>query len=269
MSRKRIFFWIQIIIIIYCAAGIALYYLQTRFLFHPTKLAADHTFNIKVPFKEFLIPVNKTDTISVVKFIPADSIPKGVVIYFHGNMHNVEFYAPFAQQFTKHGYEVWMPDYPGFGKSTGELSEKKLYDVAWQVQRLALSNYTGSNVIIYGKSLGTGVAAYAATVATCRALVLETPYYSITDLFNHYAWMYPVSLMVKYTIPTHTFLEDVKAPVTIFHGTDDNVIPYSCAEKLKGNSKKGDLFITIPGGSHRDIAAHAEYIHAMDSLLKN
>ena len=245
INRKRIFFWVKIVVIMYCGAGITLYYMQDTFLFHPKKLESDHVFNFKTPFKEFNIPVNKTDTISMIKFFPADSIPKGLVIYFHGNMGNVEYYGPFANEFTKYGYEVWMPDYPGYGKSTGERNEKKLYDEAWLVQKLAMNSYHSNNIIIYGKSLGTGIAAYTASVSKCRQLVLETPYYSITDMFAHYAWMYPVSLMVKYKIPTGQFLEDVKAPVIIFHGTADKIIPYSCAEKLKSSMKAGDQFVTI------------------------
>lgn len=269
IKRKRIFLAIKIIIIMYCGGGISLYYLQNTFLFHPKKLPADHAFNFTIPFKEFNIPVNKTDTISMIKFFPADSVSKGVVLYFHGNMENVEYYGRFVNDLTKYGYEVWMPDYPGYGKSTGERNEKKLYDEAWLVQKLAMNNFHSNNIIIYGKSLGTGIAAYAAAVSKCKQLILETPYYSITDMFRHYAWMYPVSLMVKYKIPTGEFLDDVKVPVTIFHGTDDKIIPYSCAEKLKKKMKQGDIFITIPGAAHHNIATYDVYKHTMDSLMRN
>lgn len=268
ISKKRIFLLVKIVIIMYCGGGIALYYLQDTFLFHPKKLEADHVFKFKTAYKEFQIPVNKTDTISMIKFLPADSVPRGLVIYFHGNMENVEYYEPFANQFTKYGYEVWMPDYPGYGKSTGERNEKKLYDEAWIVQKLAMNTYHSDSIIIYGKSLGTGIAAYTASVSKCRQLVLETPYFSITDMFAHYAWMYPVSLMVKYKIPTWQYLEDVKAPVIIFHGTADKIIPYSCAEKLKRTMKKGDQFITIKDANHHNIDEYDVYKNFMDSLLR-
>lgn len=267
-NRKRIFFWIKLIVIIYCAIGIALYYLQDKFLFHPEKLPADHVFNFDIPFKELSIPVNKTDTISIVKFLPADSVPKGIIVYFHGNMHNVEYYKAFMPALTKYGYEVWIPDYPGYGKTTGERNEKRLYDDAEQVQKLAMTKYHSDSIIIYGKSLGTGIAAYTASVSKCKRLILETPYYSITDLFAHYAFMYPTAAMGNYKIPTGTFLEDVKEPVVIFHGTNDDIIPYSCAEKLKKKLKSGDLFITVDGGHHNDIAKSKSYNQVMDSLMQ-
>lgn len=267
-NRKRIFFWLKIVIIMYCGGGIALYYLQDTFLFHPKSLPPAHEFNFKTAFTEFRIPVNKTDTISMIKFFPKQgTLKRGLVIYFHGNMENAEYYGSFTNEFTKYGYEVWMPDYPGYGKTTGERNEKKMYDHAWLVQKLAMNNYRSDSIIIYGKSLGTGIAAYTASISKCRLLVLETPYYSITDLFAHYAWMYPVSLMVKYKIPTWQFLEDVKAPVIIFHGTDDKIIPYSCAEKLKKSMKAGDRFVTIENAKHNDIADYDVYKKIMDSLL--
>lgn len=267
-GKRTIFNWIKAIIIIYCGIGIALYYLQGKFLFHPVKLPPDHVFSFAMPFKEIAIPVNKTDTISMVKFFPRDPEPKGVVIYFHGNMANIERYAAFAGTFTKHGYEVWMPDYPGFGKSTGERTEKKMYQQAYLVQQMAAAKFHGDSIIVYGKSLGTGIAAYVASVSSCRQLILETPYYSIPDLFSTYAFIYPVSSMAEYKIPTWEFLQDVKAPVTIFHGNKDEVIPFRCAVKLKKFMKAGDQFIRVENGRHNDLAKFADYQKQVDSLLK-
>jgi uncharacterized protein len=268
LNRKKLFFWLKIVIIIYCSIGIALYYLQDRFLFHPKKLDADYTFKFSMPFEEMAIPVNKTDTISMIKFLPPGTMRRGVVVYFHGNVDNVEHYADFVPGFTKHGYEVWMPDYPGYGKSSGERNEKKLYEQAWLVKQMAMGKFHSDSIVIYGKSLGTGIAAYAASVSKCRQLILETPYYSIPDMFNHYAFIYPTSSMCNYKIPTHKFLEDVKVPVTIFHGNNDGVIPYSCAEKLKTVLKPTDKFITIDKGKHNNLAGFENYKLAMDSLLR-
>ena len=123
INKRKIFFWLKIIVIIYCSIGIALYYLQDKLLFHPEKLPSDYTFPFKHPFKEVEIPVNKTDTISLVQFLPESSVKKGLVVYYHGNLQNVQHYESFASLFTARGYEVWMPDYPGYGKSTGEINE--------------------------------------------------------------------------------------------------------------------------------------------------
>ena len=268
INPKKIFNWLKIVVIIYCAIGIALYYLQGTFLFHPKKLSSDHVFKFDKPFEEVSIPVNNDDTISMIKFFPEDSLRKGVVVYYHGNMDNIEHYAAFADNFTKHGYEVWMEDYPGFGKSTGTRTEKKLYEQALQVQKMAAARYNADSIIIYGKSFGTGIATYVASVTNCKKLILETPYYSIPDLFNSFSFIYPAKYMSDYDIPTWKYLEDVKEPVTIFHGTDDGVIFYRCAVKLKKYLKPGDQFITIDKGKHNNLGDFEKYHHGLDSLLR-
>ena len=195
MKKKIIFRWIKVIIICYSAIGIILYYLQGYFLFHPQKLATEHVFRFDVPFKELNIPFNDKDTLNMVKFFPKDSLSKGVVLYFHGNKQNIERYAKFAANFTKHGYEVWMEDYPGFGKSRGERTEKKMNDQALQLYKMAMGKYGKDSIILYGKSFGTGIAAYLASVTDCKRVILETPYYSVPALFSCYAPIYPTNAM--------------------------------------------------------------------------
>lgn len=267
MNRKRIFRWIKIMVLVYCLIGIVLYYLQDTFLFHPVELPTSHRFAFAGKFTEMSIPYSKTDTISLVRFLPDTGNPKGAVIYYHGNKENIERYAKFVPAFTSRGYEVWMPDYPGYGKSRGEISEKKLYSQAWQVYRLVNSVYHSDSIILYGKSFGTGLATYIASGNHCRDLILETPYYSIPALFGHYAFIYPAERMSNYKIPLYKYLRDVEAPVTIFHGTDDGLIPYKQAKRLTGSLKPGDKFITLEKGTHHNIAGFEEYKKALDSIL--
>lgn len=267
-KRSKWLAWVKIIIIVYCGAGIGLYYLQENILLHPKKLAADYKFTFAQPFKELMIPFSKTDTVSMVKFYPRDSVRRGVVLYFHGNKNNIERYADFATAFTRNGYEVWMPDYPGFGKSTGDITEKKLYSIAFEVQKMASLSYSPDSIIVYGKSLGTALAAYTATLKTFKMLILETPYYSIPSLFRSYAFMYPAGVMSKFKLPTYEFIQDVKSPIAIFHGTGDWVVPYRSGAKLKKFLKKSDVFVKIPEGSHNNLSQSPLYTRTLDSLLK-
>ena len=257
----------KIFILIYCGIGISLYYLQEKILFHPKKLDSSYSFSFTQPFQEINIPFNTTDTINMIKFFPKDSVRKGVILYFHGNKENVEHYARFVPAFTSKGYEVWMPDYPGFGKSTGIRTEQKLYSLAYAVQKMASVKYSSDSIIVYGKSLGTALAAYIASVKPCKMLILETPFYSIPSLFGSYAFMYPSSIMSNYKLPTYEFLNDVKASVAIFHGTSDWVVPYKSGVKLKRFLKSTDVFIRIPEGSHNNLSESAIYQRSMDSLL--
>jgi alpha-beta hydrolase superfamily lysophospholipase len=247
--------------------GAAIYFLQDRILFHPVKLPADYDFSFRQPFREERIVVNPDRMISMVHFTVPDSTRKGIVLYFHGNRTNINRYAPFAHFFTRNGYETWMIDYPGYGKSTGKRSEKILIEDALSFYRMAIARVPAEQIIIYGKSLGTGVATRLAATRDCRRLILETPFYSISSLANQYFFIYPVNLMSKYEFPNNRNLELVSAPVTIFHGTRDRVVPYRQGKKLAA-VKPGTEFITIPGGKHNNLAEFEAYGRKMDSLLR-
>ncbi len=268
MKKKKIIAWAKWLVIAYSAIGIAVYYLQDKIIFHPTPLASDHDFGFKEKYEEINIPFNKTDTTNVVKFFPVDSVAKGVVIYFHGNKDNVTRYEKFIDPFLKNGYEVWMPDYAGYGKSTGAFTEEGAYNMAYEVRKMAGLKYAADSIIVYGKSLGTGIASNLAMNTPNKLLVLETPYASMSDVFSRYMWMYPISRMIKYEFPTIDNLEFVRSPVVIFHGTDDGVIPYKSAAKLQDKLKTTDKFYTIEGASHNTVNLHKTYFAVMDSLLR-
>jgi pimeloyl-ACP methyl ester carboxylesterase len=254
ITRKQIFRWLKVLILIYCIIGIAFYYGQEYILFHPVTVTRQVKYDLPGAFTEVNIPYNKETNLNVVQFkVAAPDTAKGVVLYFHGNKENVRRYAPYAADFTRKGYEVWMLDYPGFGKSTGKFNEDNLYKYALIVYKMARSRWSPNQIVIYGKSLGTGVAAQLADVRDCRRLILECPYYSMTSLVRHYLPLYPVGSMLHYKFPTYQYLPEVTAPITIFHGTGDWVVPYSNASRLKPLLKAGDEFITIDGGGHNDL----------------
>lgn len=255
-------------ILVYCIPGIVLYYIQDKFLFHPKVLEKNHQFAFKQPFQEFWIPINAETDINVVKFQPPVGTPiKGAVIYFHGNRENVERYAPLVQIFTRRGYEVWMPDYPGFGKSTGKKSEAQFYLVADQVYKLVNSHMGEDSISVYGKSLGTGFAAYLSSTEPIKQLILETPYYSIPDVFNSFSFVYPTGLMSAFQVPTYKYLSETLEPVTIFHGTNDGVIFYRRAKKLRKFLKPSDRYYLIDGGEHNNLFEYPQYKAAIDSLF--
>jgi len=274
MQNKRNWFrWIKLILLVYGSLGIAIYYLQDNILFHPVPLARDYTYNFKEPHTEINIPYDSASNINIIRFmVPAGAqspapAPKGVVLYLHGNRNNIGWYEPFATNFTKNGYEVWMMDYPGYGKSTGLLTEQRFYDYATQLYKLARAHFPADSIIIYGKSLGTGVAAWLASRNNSKELILETPYYSMTSLAGYYFPIYPVGRMIHCKIPTYQYLQKVIVPVTILHGSADWIIPHRNARRLSEFLKPGDKFYTIPGGSHNNLNDFPLFHEKLDSLL--
>lgn len=266
LNRKKIFNIVKILALVYGIVGIALYYLQDRFLFQPTGIKGNK-YNLSMQHDMVKIPLSKADTIAIIKFPAATENKKGLLIYFHGNKINVEHYASYAAAFNKAGYDVWMPDYPGFGLSTGEITEQGLMDLGYQVRKMADNNYTPDSIIVYGKSLGSAIASYVAANSENKMLILESTYYNMAEVMSDFAPIYPVSSMSQYDFPVHKYLEDVSEPVIIFQGDADWITRHSNAAELRTVLKDNDRFITIEGGSHNDLADFPLYKTTIDSLL--
>ena len=266
-NRKRIWKWVKAIVFTYFASGIALYFLQSKILFHPQKLSQDYHYQFEVPFREINIPLGNEKNLSLVQFTVPDSIRRGIVLYFHGNRSNINRYAQFAPNFTKAGYEVWMMDYPGFGKSRGKRTEKILYEDALILYKMAIKVIAADSIILYGRSLGTGIAAQLATIRDCRRLILETPYYSMEAMAHQYLLFYPFMSMAKYVLPTGQYLKEVRAPITILHGTRDGIVSYNQSRRL-AKEIPGIELITIQGGQHNNLNEFPLFHQKLDSLLR-
>lgn len=252
------------LISIYLIGGLLVYFLQEKIMFHPTSLPPDHKFSFDQTYEEMNLPF-QGNNLSIVKFKPA-SDRKGIILFFHGNMDNVERYKNYPAYFLRSHYEVWMIDYPGFGKTTGPLSEKILYEEALTMYDIASQDIHSDSIIIYGKSIGTGIASYTAAHRHCGRLILETPYYSMLSLAKHYFPIYPVNWMIRYILSIHDYLKNLSIPVTIFHGRQDEIVPYHQSEKLKKEIPSIEL-VTIDQGSHNDLCTFDLFQKKLDSLL--
>lgn len=268
-NKKKAFRFIKVFIILYGGIGLIIYFFQDNFLFHPKKIAKDYVYTFSTPFKEINIQYDSNTLFNTIQFLPKDTqAVKGVVLYFHGNRENINRYAPYVANFTKNGYEVWMTDYPTFGKSTGTLSEKVLETQALEIYKIAETKFKDSSIILYGKSLGTGLAAYVASRKNCKQLILETPYSSITSLMKRYCFIYPIEKMIRYKLPVIEYIKKATAPIIIFQASEDWVIPNSNTEMLKVNLKATDKFVNIEGASHNTINNYPQYHKTLDSLLQ-
>jgi alpha-beta hydrolase superfamily lysophospholipase len=267
LMRKKAFKWIRWILLIYALLGIAVYYLQDYFFFQALPVKSSHRYNFSIPYREVNIPYTNNENLNIVQFETSKPV-KGVVLYFHGNRKNIGWYAGFAPMFTAQGYEVWMPDYPGYGKSTGKITEEKLYNYTIQLYKLAAKKFSADSIIIFGKSMGSGLATYLASNVECKRVILETPYYSLSSVAQHFFPVYPMEKMTRVKILSFEYIQQVSEPVSIFHGTDDMIVPYSNARKLMPFLKPTDEFISIQGGSHNNLRSFPLFTNKIDSLLK-
>lgn len=241
----------SVLLVIYLLLVSYLYVNQESFIFQPETLSADYKFTFEGKFEELSIPVEKDVNLNGVLF-KADK-GKGLIFYLHGNGGSIKGWSDIASTYNEMGFDIFILDYRGYGKSDGKISgESQIFQDVKKVYDYVLTAYPENKVIITGYSIGTGLAAMLASVNNPKGLVLQAPYYSLRETINSRMPLMP-DFLQKYDFETHAFLEKVKSPVCIFHGTADNVLPYSNAEKLKSEFKKGDVLITLDGQGHNSI----------------
>ena len=263
-------YWISTIVtilIIYIAISIALYYLQDYMLFKPEKLPKDFQFDYENQVtKEYNLETRDGAIINGLRFFPKGE-SKGVVLYLKGNSKSIKGWGKFAVDFTRHGYNVVMVDYRGFGKSTGRRSQKAIKRDMQVVYNRMKEDTTEDRIILYGRSLGSGFAAKLASTNHPKMLILDAPYYSLTKVTARYAPFMPLSLLIKYPLPTYKWLKYVQCPIHIIHGTHDKLIPYKSSVKLSQVNPKLTKLHTVIGGGHKNLNNYESYHKMLDDVL--
>jgi uncharacterized protein len=179
--------------------------------------------------------------------------PRALVVYFHGNGGNLSVWMPILVGAQAHGYAVRAIDYRGYGASTGRPTERGLYrdvDAAIGWARTAAS--PDVPVVYWGRSLGTAMAAYAATRQRPDGLVLEAGFRDVRSLFRASALLAFLSLFSSYRFPTAQFASAARCPVLVIHGDHDRVIPFEAGRALFDAVPEPKQFVTIRDGDHND-----------------
>ncbi len=262
--------WLNILILIlavYIAISVALYYLQDYFLFKPEKLPPDFQFYYdNQETMEYNMETRDGAVINGVRFLPQGE-SRGVVLYLKGNSKSIKGWGKFAVDFTRHNYNVVMVDYRGFGKSTGRRSQKAIKRDLQEVYNLLKERTTEDRIILYGRSLGSGFAAKLASMNNPKMLILDAPYYSLTKVTSRYMPFMPLSLLIKYPLPTYKWLKYVRCPIHIIHGTHDKLIPYKTSVKLSQVNPDNSRLYTIIGGGHKNLNTFESYHRILGEIL--
>lgn len=257
---------IKTIIGLYLVVNCMLYFFQEKLLFLPAKLPADYEFSFKYPFEEFNLTAPDGAVLNALHFKLEE--PKGLVLYFHGNAGDLSRWGTVTTFFVEQGYDVIVMDYRTYGKSTGKLSEGALHLDAQLFYEHALKRYEENKIVLYGRSLGTGVASRLASKNNPGQLLLESPYYSLESVAKTRFPFLPVKWLLKYRLPSYEFVQAVKCPITIFHGTEDSVVPYTSGSELFDaipNSEK--KMYTIKGGEHNNLVEFQAYQRGISETL--
>ena len=265
-------YWVSILLIIaaiYIGVSIALYYLQDYMLFKPEKLPEDFKFNYdNQEIKEYNLNTRDGAIINGLRFFPKGE-NKGVVLYLKGNSKSIKGWGKFAVDFTRHGYNVLMIDYRGFGKSTGKRSQKAIKRDLQVVYNKIKERTPEESIILYGRSLGSGFATKLASTNNPKMLILDAPYYSLTKVTKRYAPFMPLSLLLKYPLPTYKWIKYVQCPIHIIHGTQDKLIPFKTSLKLSKINPKLTKLYPVIGGGHKNLNNFESYHGMLDDILNS
>lgn len=236
-----------------------LWFNQEKLLFVPTVLPADRPLAHAPDIHEATVDVTGARLSALHLRLPK---PKGVVFFLHGNGGSLESWFVNPDFYRRANFDLFMIDYRGYGKSTGQIeSEAQLrHDVrtAWAT---VAPRYAGKRVVIYGRSLGSGLAAgLSVELANSRApdlTVLVSPYISMAALSSdHYPWV--PQFVLRYPMHTDQLVGRIGKPLLLIHGIEDRLIAPRHSDALKALAPGAGL-LRIAGAGHNDLQDFEAY----------
>jgi pimeloyl-ACP methyl ester carboxylesterase len=241
--RRLVTLIISLVVLIYAAACGALYLFQRSLIYFPQP----HAVNTPV------MQVRPGVVASVREHTGADA-----VVYFGGNGEDVsQSLQPLTQAFPQHA--LYLLHYRGYGSSSGKPTEAAITEDALALFDSVRPKHT--NVVVIGRSLGTGVAVRLASQRPVVRLVLVTPYDSLQELAVQQFRYFPVRWLLTDKFESWRYVADVKAPTLLIAAENDEVIPRASTEQLFSRFGPGGATLRVlPGVSHNTVSMHPLYL---------
>jgi len=249
---------------------------QKKVLFLEIKLPQDHVFSSITTVKEYFftrtVPDGQKVRINALYYDPIGQ-QKGTVFYLHGTLGNMETQEKHIREFVKLGYAVFTYDYRSYGKSKGVIGSEEDFhnDAAYMFREfLSISRLSEDQVVIAGRSLGTGLAVPLAAKFYPKSLILISPYWQMTDVAKRFMPLMPRPLIeknLKYNFRSDLRIQEVKCPVYIFHGTLDEVIPFRSGKKFEPYALHHGEFVAVKGAGHLNITRFTTFQEKLYKIL--
>lgn len=242
------------------------YFNQVELVFHGSRLPKDYKFDYQQKFEEINIPSFDGNNLNGLLFKTEKS--KGLVFYLHGNAGTLETWGKIAKIYTSLGYDIFILDYRSFGKSEGEIeNEEQISKDISIVYETISKRYKEDKIIIAGYSIGSGFATKLALENKPKALILQAPYYNFLELSSSKAPYFP-DFMKKFSLETNLYLPQIKAPIYIFHGTDDQLIPCENSIRLKKLLKSNAYFYPLKNQGHIGVNENEDFQKQLKIILE-
>jgi len=247
--------WIAAIgFVAYAALAVTIYFAQRSLMYFPdtahvTPAAAG------LPEAEE-VPLTDADGTRIhVWHVP----PRGdrpVILFFHGNGGSLASEVDRFHQLISDGIGLIGVEYRGYGGNEGSPSEQGLIADAEAAYAFAVSHYPVQQIVVWGGSLGSGVAVALAAEKPIGRLILEAPYTSTEAVGAQHYWYLPVRFLMKDQFHSDQRIGKVKAPLLILHGVLDRTVPYSMGEQMFELANKPKHIVRFLDGGHNDLDAH-------------
>ncbi|WP_244285355.1 alpha/beta hydrolase [Flavobacterium araucananum] len=253
-------------VIIYVIIVSYVYFSQVRMVFQSAKLPKDFQFDYQHKFEELNIESFDGAKLNGLLFKAENS--KGLVFYLHGNAGTLETWGSIAKVYTNLGYDIFILDYRSFGKSEGEIeNEDQLNKDISIAYKTLTKRYPENKIIITGYSIGSGLATILASHNNPKALILQSPYYSFTELSSSKLPFFP-DFLKKFSMETYEYLPRIKKPIYIFHGKRDQLIPYENSVRLSRLLKNNGHFYLLRDQEHTGMNENNDFQKQLRIILE-
>lgn len=194
---------------------------------------------------------------------------RGLVFFLHGNGGNLASWFVNTEFYRHAGYDLFMLDYRGYGRSSGQISSEAqlMGDVRAAFAQVA-PLYQGRPVVVYGRSLGSGLAAQLATEVHPALTVLVSPYRSMVALAGEQYPFVP-TVLLRYPLRTDLAVGQIRGPLWLVHGERDTLIPPAHSEALQGTAGPRARLLRLPEAGHNDIHESPAYLDGLRAALSS
>lgn len=267
--KKMVINFILFVALFYLGILALLYFSQRSMMYFPEVSRPDYKQSGLVI--DPAVKVTTTDHLTIEGWYFPPSTKKKVLVYFHGNAFNHAGRLSKVNKYIADGYGVLLAGYRGYGGNPGSPSEQGFYQDAraWMDYLTKTQSIPSKDIIIYGESIGTGVAVQMASeYPDVAGLILEAPYSSTVDVAKARYPFIPVSLLMKDQYRSFDKISKIHKPLLIIHGKLDNVINISFSHKLFEAANEPKEFVQIDTAAHNDLYDHGAPLHVLRFLSK-
>ena len=223
--------FILTIFVIYFLVLVFLYFYQRNLLYHPNE---NNYSEDKISVDIEKVKIQTADNIELLGWYHKKNLKDyKTLVYFHGNAGSLENRIHKLNHFQDMNINFLIIAWRGFNGNKGKPSERGLYvDGKSAIDWLKKKGVDEKNLILYGESLGTGIATHLAQNKNYAGVILETPFTSMVDAAKNFYPYIPINLLLKDKFENFKKVKNINTPILVMHGEVDQIVPFSMGKKI-------------------------------------